>query len=55
MERACAGLAILVRGEYPPDLTLAEIAQTWGDGVSQEQIEALGLFEAEWRNDAQPQ
>lgn len=45
LERAFAVLADLVRAEYPEDLTLAEIAATWGDQVSGEQIQALAYLE----------
>jgi hypothetical protein len=41
LERACAALASLVRQEFPSDLSLAEIADTWGENLSVEQIEAL--------------
>jgi|SRR5687767_4345019 len=33
VSRACAGLAKLVRDEYPVDCSLAEIAETWGTGL----------------------
>jgi hypothetical protein len=47
LERACAALAVLVRVEYPSDRSLAEIATTWGEGISEEQIEALKWFEGQ--------
>lgn len=43
--RAVAALTILVREEYGHDLTLAEIADTWGIGVTPEQVEALRTLE----------
>jgi hypothetical protein len=45
LARACDALATLVRDEYP-DLPLAEIAETWGDQVTPEQVEALVWLEA---------
>jgi hypothetical protein len=40
---AVDGLAALVRAEYPDDLTLAEIAETWGpgEGLTARQIQAI--------------
>lgn len=46
-ERACSALASLVRAEYPTGLTLAEIALTWGEGISPEQIDALVCLESQ--------
>lgn len=46
MELAVAALASLVREEYPSDLSLAEIARTWGPpGVTTAHIEALESVE----------
>jgi hypothetical protein len=45
-ERACAALTVLVRMEYRPHFTLAEIASRWGEGISEEQIEALAWLES---------
>jgi hypothetical protein len=44
-ERAADALASLVRAEYPLHYSLAEIAETWGEGVSPEQIDALRRLE----------
>lgn len=41
LEQACAALASLVRMEYPVRYTLSEIAATWGEGISPEQLAAL--------------
>jgi len=43
---ALSALASLVRREFPPGYTLAEIAATWGDGATPEAIEALRRLEA---------
>ena len=40
-------LASLVRSEFPPDLTLAEIAQRWGTDLSPAHISALAFLEGE--------
>lgn len=45
LERALDALVQLVRQEYPQHLSLEEIAQTWGERLSPEQIEALGYVE----------
>jgi hypothetical protein len=45
LERACAALSSLVRAEYGEKYTLAEIAETWGEGITPEQVEALRLLE----------
>lgn len=34
-------LAKLVKAEYPDDLTLHEIAATWGEGLTADELEAL--------------
>ena len=47
LERACAALATLVRQEYPDAYTLAEIAETWGEGITPEQVTALAELGAE--------
>ena len=47
LERACAALASMVRQEYPESYSLAEIAATWGEGITPEQIEALQLLDSE--------
>jgi hypothetical protein len=49
LERACAALAALVRQEYPDTYSLAEIAETWGEGVTPEQVDALRVLDAEPR------
>ncbi len=52
LERACAALASLVRSEFGEQYTLAQIAETWGEGITPEQVSALrslddgSLFEA---------
>lgn len=38
---ACRVLAGLVHDEYPRDLTLLEIARTWGVGLSDAQLRAV--------------
>ena len=45
-EQAAHALAQLVRDEYGADLTLAYIAQTWGVGITDEQVSALVALEA---------
>jgi hypothetical protein len=35
----------LVRTEYGDKYSLAEIAETWGEGISEEQVEALRSLE----------
>src|SRR5947199_5257765 len=46
LERACAALTQLVRQEFP-DVSLADIAATWGESISDEQIEALRQLDVE--------
>lgn len=46
LQRSCDALAALVRSEFPGDLSLAEIASTWGN-ATEEQIVALQLLEDE--------
>lgn len=48
LERACAALATLVRKEYPDRCSLAEIAETWGEGITPEQVEALRVLDGEF-------
>jgi hypothetical protein len=43
---AAEALAALVRNEYPSEYTLTEIASTWGEGISDEQIEGLRRTES---------
>lgn len=45
LEAASAALAALVRSDSPGGLSLAEIALRWGEGISDEQREALEAFE----------
>jgi hypothetical protein len=44
---ATDGLVLLVRAEYPADLSLAEIAETWGRGLglTTAQVEAIAALE----------
>ena len=43
---AAEALAALVREDYPNDLRLSEIARTWANGLTPEQIDALRSVEA---------
>jgi hypothetical protein len=45
MKLACMALASVVRAEYGPRYTLAEIANTWGECVTTEQVDALRQLE----------
>jgi hypothetical protein len=45
LEQACRALASLVRMEYPSHLTLADVAQRWGEGITPDQVKALRWFE----------
>jgi hypothetical protein len=38
-------LTDLVRREYPAGLSLSEIAATWGDGITPEQVRAIRRLE----------
>ena len=49
LEAGYRALAGLVRAEYPDRLTLAAIAATWGDGITDEQVDALRVLEAQER------
>ena len=40
-------LAALIRAEYPSNWSLAEIAGVWGEGITQEQIDALRWLESQ--------
>lgn len=44
---AIEGLAALVHAEYPADLSLAEIAETWGPaaGLTRAQVDAIAALE----------
>ena len=44
---ACDALATLVRQEAPVGMPLAEIAEIWGEGVTNEQIAALRQLEGQ--------
>lgn len=45
-ERACSALTALVRVEFGQKYSLVEIAETWGEGITAEQIEALRVLES---------
>jgi hypothetical protein len=47
LEAAYQALAQLVRDEYREGYTLAEIADTWGNGITPEQVEALRAIETQ--------
>jgi hypothetical protein len=42
---AFSALAKLVRAEYPQECSLAEIANTWGEGLTAAELEALAKLE----------
>lgn len=44
---ALSALVKLVRQEYPERLPLVEIAATWGDGISEQEIAALAILDAQ--------
>ena len=46
LERACKALASLVRVEFGDRYTLAEIADTWGEGILPEHVDALRELES---------
>ena len=51
LDRACGVLAGLVRAEYPPGLSLAEIAWRWGEGdIDEAAIAALERLEDRYPN-----
>jgi hypothetical protein len=45
LTEACTALAALVRAEYPARMRLADIAARWGEGLSEQQVEAVEWFE----------
>lgn len=47
LERACAALAMLVRVEFGDRYSLSYIADTWGEGITPEQLAALRQLEDE--------
>lgn len=46
---AIEALVSLVRAEYPDDLSLAEIARRWGDGLSPDHRAALARLDSHLR------